>query len=167
MIEEKIITQLKLSLEWTLRHKDISDHTKAGFQKTVNDLFQKLENINHLSEAEINELFKVILIVNNSIINAKKHLPQSHDYLLNSKVISLEKQSKTLRFSFLLSCILPASSRKDFRNDIEDIIQELKERNFRGWQIAGVVLLNMVSVLAHAIFFKLSNYYYTATKVEK
>ncbi|MEM8938614.1 MAG: hypothetical protein AAGC64_04615 [Bacteroidota bacterium] len=59
-----------------------------------------------------------------------------------------------------LSAILPRSVRAEFNADIDSLVSDMRETGNSKIYIGIIVVLNIVSVIYHAVFFKLSGYFY-------
>ena len=76
---------------------------------------------------------------------------------------SLKKKNLTnntlSKLKYLL-VILPKASRKELVSDLEEMILEMRAESCNKYYIGFIVALHIISVLYHALFFKLQGYFY-------
>lgn len=70
------------------------------------------------------------------------------------------RKKKRIKIKFL-SALLPRSCRQEAISDIECLISEMRKANQPRYYLWSVVVLNLISIAWHGVWFKLSGYFYS------
>lgn len=139
---------------------EVNDH--KDYEKTIRqlNLFVRLKKLDYIDDSTF---VQAIDGINNELYSKITNLQLEAREEVN---ITTKNQISINKFKYLL-VIIPKSSRIEFIADLQSIISDMKKDKCSNTYIRVIVILNIISVAYHAIFFKLKDHFYPSKQQSK